>query len=667
VPYHRLVGQGKSRAAEAMLRQDVLELDGVPRGGVLIDPHGTLFGSALRWYVTHSLHRVRPIRVLDPSDPRAVFHLNPLRRRPGVDPAVIASAVVNAVLRVWGGDATATPQLRTTLKHTFYTLCELGLPLTRAADLLDLTDASGLRAFAADHVSNPVVRQFWRELDALRLARREERVGSAMRRLTEFLLPARVRAIFGNAERALDWRQVMDDGEIVLVNLAFDSGRLSEDEAQVIGVMMLAEIFLACQGRPEGSLPFYLYVDECHRVLTEDIAKVIVEGRKFGVHAGVLIHQTIGQLREAGEFVMSAIMAARTKIVFGGLEPDDAEHMARSIFRGQFDLSRDKEKFRRPVVVGQELAWLLSESESHGSSHAVGATWSAGRSVAHSTSTTRSFSRSVGESDTVSASRTSNRTRTAGTTETAGTTTSMSLTDSQSLAQSRSATKSSSISEQWGNTDSRSTGWSSGETRSASRAKSIALSQRLIEADRLGERDRRERQDDPARGARITDTEAETTGRATATGRSAMSGVADTFGGSRSRGEATTQSNTATAGRAVSVGSADSRSVARSASVALGEGETRGSSRTRSVADTSGIACTEGVTRSESWSEGGSVTDTVSEALTTGRSQALRSVFEVLPSTPTRLRSCCIWRASRSPICRPARRSSKSAGVRAHV
>src|SRR5947209_2443863 len=71
-----LPGQGKSRAAEAMLRQDILELDGVPRGAVLLDPHGTMFANVVRWYVNHGLHRVRRIRVLDPSDPRFVFHLN---------------------------------------------------------------------------------------------------------------------------------------------------------------------------------------------------------------------------------------------------------------------------------------------------------------------------------------------------------------------------------------------------------------------------------------------------------------------------------------------------------------------------------------------------------------------------------------------------------------
>jgi hypothetical protein len=558
-----LPGQGKSRAAEAMLRQDILELDGMPRGGLLIDPHGTLYGNLLRWYTVHALHRVRKIRVLDPSDPRFIFHLNPLRRRQDVDPAVVASAVVNAVLRVWCGDATATPQLRTTLKHTFYTLSELELPLTRAADLLDLTDSTGLRSYASVHVSNPVVRQFWRELSTLRLAQREERVGSAMRRLTEFLLPARVRAIFGDADRAIDWRQVMDDGEIVILNLAFDSGRLSEDEAQVIGVMILAEIFLACQGRPEGALPFYLYIDECHRYLTEDLAKVIVEGRKFGVHAGALIHQTLGQLREAGEFVFSAVMAARTKIAFGGLEPDDAEYMARSVFRGQFDLSRDKERFRKPVVVGQELGWLLSESDSHGTSVAKGTNWSEGGSHAEQRSTTITRGSTTGVSDTTSTSRTRSCSNTASASDTSA----------------HSRTNSSSNSESSGGSASRSL---NGSASAAQQYDEDGVS--------IG-------------GPTRTDGTAGSDSAGTSWGRGSATGAADTTGRTQGTSFAT------------------QRSVA----------DTTGHAHTTSTSLSESIAETFGTTDTIDWSHGGSTTIGASETRTEGRSQGLRSVFEVLP------------------------------------
>jgi hypothetical protein len=454
-----LPGQGKSRLGEGMLRQDYLSTLSV--GALLIDPHGPFSASFLNWATTHGIAGLRPIRVLNASDPRRVFHLNPLRRRPGVDPAVIAGAVVNAILRAWhGAPATSTPQLRETLKCTFCALVELGLPITEAGNLLDLTDATGLRAYAIAHVSNPIVRQFFQTLDALRIADREAKVGSAIRRLNEFLLPERVRLIFSNPEESIDWRAVMDAGEFVIVDLSYADGKLSEDEAQIIGTMMLAEVFLSCLGRPENSTPFYVYVDECHRFLTEDVAKFFTEGRKFNCSA-VLLHQTLAQLREAGEAVFSAVMAARTRIACGST--DDALYLAQSMFFGQHDLQTPKERYNKPVVVGQVPDWLMSVSESRGGSHAEGTTWSRGGGVAVSHSTTQSVGSSTGEGTSDSATTTTSSDRDC-TTESQGSAASANSTATTGIAETDAVSESTNWAE--GGTETSTESWQHTEGRS---------------------------------------------------------------------------------------------------------------------------------------------------------------------------------------------------------
>jgi hypothetical protein len=454
-----LPGQGKSRLGEGMLRQDYLST--VSIGALLIDPHGPFSASFLNWITTHGLTGLRPIRVLNASDPRRVFHLNPLRRRPGVDPAVIAGAVVNAILRAWhGAPATATPQLRETLKCTFCALVELGLPITEAGNLLDLTDATGLRGYAIAHVSNPIVRQFLQTLDALRITDREAKVGSAIRRLNEFLLPERVRLIFSNPEESIDWRAVMDAGEFVIVDLSYADGKLSEDEAQIIGTMMLAEVFLSCLGRSEDSTPFYVYVDECHRFLTEDVAKFFTEGRKFNCSA-VLMHQTLAQLREAGEAVFSAVMAARTRIACGST--DDALSLAQSMFFGQHDLQTPKERYNKPVVVGQVPDWLMSVSESRGGSRAEGTTWSRGGGTAVSHSTTRSVGSSTGEGTSDSATTTTSS-DTDCTTESQGSTASTNSTATAGTAETDAVTESTNWAE--GGTETSTESWQHTQGRS---------------------------------------------------------------------------------------------------------------------------------------------------------------------------------------------------------
>ena len=125
---------------------------------------------------------------------------------------------------------------------------------------------------------------------------------------------------------------------------------------------------MKAKARPEGSRPFYLYIDECARFVNEDIGRILDEGRKFGLHL-ILAHQHLAQLKKAGEEVYQAVMTdAKTKVVFGGLNTEDARVLAEQIFLGELDLDDPKNILSRPVVVGYAREWLRNFS--FGSSYA---------------------------------------------------------------------------------------------------------------------------------------------------------------------------------------------------------------------------------------------------------------------------------------------------------
>ena len=95
----------------------------------------------------------------------------------------------------------------------------------------------------------------------------------------------------------------MDEGYVVLVNLApsgksSDSNpasKLSGRDAELIGSLVVNDLFQKAQQRPEGSRPFYLYIDECARYVNGNIARILDESRKRGLHL-VLAHQHLSQL-----------------------------------------------------------------------------------------------------------------------------------------------------------------------------------------------------------------------------------------------------------------------------------------------------------------------------------------------------------------------------------
>jgi hypothetical protein len=563
-------GLGKSFLLQSIARQAILALDNEPKGLIVIDPHGTLIDAILRWIATYRLDQCRRIHLIDPASDHVVG-INPLRQRPGIDDAFVANTFANVVTSIWG-DEEALPQLAESIRAIAYALCVFGWTLLEAELLTDIADPLGVRQFIIDNVRHPQVRRIWANIDALPPTKIEEKLGAAVRRLNSFLLAQALRRTFSQSERVIDFRSAMDAGDIILINLSYGEGRISEDESSLLGRLILMDIFLSVLGRQDGARQVLLIIDECQRYLIDVIASILDQARKFGLSM-VLAHQHLGHLREAGEHIFRSVMTnARTKIVFGGLDDDDATFMARNIFRGTLDLELAKRSFDKPTVVAQDYDWLQSQSTARGTSHAEGTNWSETEGIAHSRSAT--ISRSTTTSDSVMASRSTTR--------------------------SRSATRSSSDTDQWSHTDNRSAGTSSSDTRSTSRASAVGVTQ-----DFPGWlRSRNSRVNWPGAGATISDNDTDTISQATTTGASSATGAADSYGGARSTARGTTR----------------------------GIAEATGSAHTRGAAETRGFAITEGVTRSTASSYGGSVTDTVSRSDATGRAQTLRSSFATLPT-----------------------------------
>ena len=357
-------GRGKSRFLEHLIRQDILNRQGI----CLIDPHGTLYDAVVRWCSTRRLFETRTIRLIDPTEGSFAFGFNPLADDGLTEPSLRVDAMVNACAQVWGGeDMTKTPLLRKCLRLVFHALLVNQLTLAEALELTRPVDAEGIRGYLTQRIEDPIFRVVWESFNELPPRLLFEQFGSANNRLLEFLASPVIRAIVGQQERTIDLRACMDRGEIVLVNLA-TRDRLSSENARLLGTLLINELFLRCRSRPEGSRPFYLYIDECYQYLNEDVEKILDQARKFGLHL-ILSHQRLGQLRKVGEHVYNAVMTgAQSKVVFGGLEKEDAEALAHNIFLGELDLEKIKHTFDRPVVVDHVPVWLESEGESEGAS-----------------------------------------------------------------------------------------------------------------------------------------------------------------------------------------------------------------------------------------------------------------------------------------------------------
>ena len=392
-------GSGKSKLLENMIRADIE----AGRGLCLMDPNGELYKDIVRWTAACGWHKARRIHLLNPHMENYGFGFNPLSG--SADPSVIVDAAVSAVSQVFGGqDMRQTPRLARILRTLFATLHAANLTVAEATRVLDPVAGRDVRDLLIDDMTDPMIAGQLRDISALEPREMLTITESTMNRLMAFLAPPVVRQIVGQSD-GVDFRRVMDDGEILLVNL--NPGKvMSDDNARLLGTLFVNALFANARTRGQGQRPFYLYIDECYRYLTDDVERILDEGRKYGLHL-ILAHQRLDQLAAAGDKIMSAVMTnAKTKIVFGGLTPEDAEIMESFLYMGTYDLQKVKDRITTPVTVAHDVVWMQSHGSSEGVVNSESTSISESTSRSTGTSDSEGFSESLGTGDSTSASLT---------------------------------------------------------------------------------------------------------------------------------------------------------------------------------------------------------------------------------------------------------------------
>lgn len=442
-------GTGKSKLLELMIRDDIVAGNGI----CVIDPNANLYRAIVQWMAATGLTRKRGVHLLNPHMHDWGFGFNPLQG--DADPAVIVDAALSACVQAFGGeDMDAKPRLARVLRLMLSALLLGGLTIAESVQLLEARAGRNLREMLSEDARDPVVASGLRDLTLLDNREFVTQTESTLNRFSAFIAPPIVRRIVGQSH-GIDFRRVMDNGEIVLLNLNPGAG-MSEQNAKLLGTLFVNSLFASARLRPEGAKPFYVYIDECYRFLTSDVERILDEGRKYGIHL-ILAHQRIGQLEAAGESMLSAVMTnARTKIVFGGLTPEEAELLEPYLFMGTYDMERIKTSITTPVTVRHDVVWLDQQSASRGST----------RGTSHTTSITETESDSESQSNSTSSS-TSDSTSLA-TSDGDSLTESYDPDDEEQLA--LSATRGKSSSRSRGNSKSRSTSSAFATSRSSSRS-----------------------------------------------------------------------------------------------------------------------------------------------------------------------------------------------------
>jgi hypothetical protein len=151
-----------------------------------------------------------------------------------------------------------------------------------------------------------------------------------------------MRVIIGQTKSAFDFRELMDEGKILLVNLA--KGRIGDINANLLGMIVTGKILMAALSRidtpEEKRRDFYLYIDEFQNFTTDSIAVILSEARKYRLNL-TLAHQFIGQLTEK---IRDAVFGNAGSIISFRVGAQDAEFLVKQfapVFKEQDLLNID--------------------------------------------------------------------------------------------------------------------------------------------------------------------------------------------------------------------------------------------------------------------------------------------------------------------------------------
>lgn len=311
-------GQGKSK----FLQQLLYQLSFTDWGCGIFDPHSDLASDLLAQLASHPDGHSW---LANPDNRKRLIYLDPARddylipfnicKSTTNTPYEIAENVVEAFRRVWPETLAEAPRFAQILRSAVLVLACNGLSLLELEPLLTHPDFR--RRMLADLRDPLVISFFTHQYDKWG---REQAIFASpvLNKVSAFLFKPQVRCMLGANDNYLDFRRILDEGKILIVNLG---GFHDEETQRLLGSLLVTSLEQAAFSRSNQAAadrrPFFCMIDEfplfCSRDQTS-LARILSECRKYRLHLG-LAHQTITQL--PGERIQGALENAKLKVIFG--------------------------------------------------------------------------------------------------------------------------------------------------------------------------------------------------------------------------------------------------------------------------------------------------------------------------------------------------------------
>ncbi|MBI2036165.1 type IV secretion system DNA-binding domain-containing protein [Candidatus Microgenomates bacterium] len=285
-------GTGKSEFLKEMILQDIRNGEGV----CVIDPHDI---------IDKILPLIPPERAEDviyfnPADTERPMGLNMLEAKTEQQKHFIVASIVGLMYKLYDPHQTGIigPRFEHAIRNAMLTvMAEQGNTFVEIMRVL--TDAAFVQELLPK-IDDPIVRRYWTDQIAQTSDfHKSEVLDYIVSKFGRFVTNKLMRNIIGQSKSAFSFRDVMDQGKILLISLA--KGAIGEENSSFLGLVLVPKILVAAMSRqdmPEDKRrDFFLYVDEFQNFATPDFATILSEARKYRLNLTVA-NQFVGQMEE---------------------------------------------------------------------------------------------------------------------------------------------------------------------------------------------------------------------------------------------------------------------------------------------------------------------------------------------------------------------------------
>ena len=319
-------GAGKSNFLQELAKQDAR--DG--HGFCFIDPHGDAIEDIL---TAIPKERAEDVIVFDPADTERPFGLNMMEYDPArpEQKTFVINELIGIFDQLYDLKSTGGPMFEQYMRNAMLLVMDDPDSGNTLMEIPKVLSDEEFRKMKISKCQNPTVVDFWtKEAEkAGGEAALANMVPYITSKLTTFLSNDLMRPIISQQKSTIDFREVMDNKKILLINLS--KGKIGEINARLLGMVVVGKMLMAALSRvdtPEDERQdFYLYLDEFQNVTTDSIAQILSEARKYRLCL-VLAHQFIAQLKED---ISKAVFGNIGSMMIFRVGPEDAEFLEKQL------------------------------------------------------------------------------------------------------------------------------------------------------------------------------------------------------------------------------------------------------------------------------------------------------------------------------------------------